>query len=124
MTLGYACEMADRLAGNRIPMEQKVRWLSVLDGSIHREILQRHRETAHIPFGGYDGDTDPDRELLVPAPYDEIYRWFLEMEIFSANGELLRANNAGARYNSALLAYGDAVNRSCTPLGVRGLRLV
>lgn len=124
MTLGDACETVDRLAGNQIELEMKVKWLSTLDSMLHREILLRHQGTCCAAFGGYSGETDPDQELLAPEPYDEIYRWYLEMQIHDANGEILKYNNAAQRFNRALLAYGDWVNRTCMPLGAEGLRLV
>lgn len=124
MTLGEACKWADRLAGNQIPMELKVKWLSDLDGTVHKEILLRHQGTCQVPFSGYDGGTDPETPLLVGEPYDGIYRWYLEMQIHNTNGEILKYNNAAKNFNSALLAFGDYVNRSHLPLGMAGLKLI
>lgn len=123
MTLEAACALGDRIAGNQIPLPIKVRWLSCLDGQIHREILQTHAGNG-CTFEGYDGDTEPQQVLLIPEPYDEIYRWYLEMQIHDTNGEILKYNNAAERFNSALLAYGDWVNRTRLPLGREQLRLV
>lgn len=124
MTLGDACETVDRLAGNQIPFSVKVKWVSTLDSMLYREILQTHRGACRCPFRGYDGSTDPETRLLAEEPYDEIYRWYLEMQIRDTNGELLKYNNAAQKFNSALLAFGDYINRTYTPLGRQQLNLV
>ena len=53
--------------------------------------------------------------LRVPWPYDEIYRWYLEMKIADANGEMTRYNNAMAKYNAYYTAYQDFYNRTNMP---------
>lgn len=124
MTIGMAIETLDALVYNQIEESVKVRWLSELDGVVHREILQTHAETAGRDFSGYDGSTDMGTPLLVPPPYDRVYEWYLEMQVFDTLGEITRYNNAARKYNTALLAYADQVNRVCTPLGARSLGLV
>lgn len=124
MTLSQAISRGDALADNQIPFGQKVAWLSHLDGTIHREILETHAQTAGRAFSGYGGDAAPDTELLTPFPYDELYPWYLETRIHEAHGETRRYNDAVQKYNAALLSYCDFVNRSATPLGRQAVALV
>lgn len=124
MTIESAIDRLDALVYNRLGVEEKVAWLSELDGIIYREILSTHLETAGKGFPGYHGGTPMSKALLVPAPYDRLYIPYLEMRLFDVLGEITRYNNAAQQYNTALLAYADQVNRACTPLGQRCLRLV
>ena len=63
--------------------------------------------------------------LLAPAPYDGLYRHYVEAQIHYANGEMGRYNNACAAWNNALLTYRDFWCRSHMPRqGVKALRLM
>ena len=121
MTIAQALDTVDRLTANQVDAGHKVAWLSTLDGTVHQEILAPHGAAGTFP--GYPPGTDMDTVLLVPPPYDVVYRWYLEMLIHDANGEMTRYNNAAEKYNAALLAYADYVNRTtpvaqATPLGL------
>ena len=115
MTIREALETVDRLKPNQYGSADKLRWLSELDGVVYREILLAH-ETQVPAFEGYAPETDLDgTELLIAWPYDEIYRWYLEMKIDDANGEMTKYNNSAAKYNMYYQAYQNACNRAHLP---------
>ena len=87
MTIREALETVDRLKPNQYGSADKLRWLSDLDGTV----------------------------LLIAWPYDEIYRWYLEMKIDDANGEMTKYNNSAAKYNMYYQAYQNACNRAHLP---------
>ncbi len=116
MTIDQAISQVDALTFNQIDAPAKRAWLERLDALIRTEV-----HGAHI---GCASEPDGEDALLVPAPYDELYRWYLEMHIHDANGELVKYNNAAAKYNAALLAYMDYVNRTYPSKGVTALTLV
>ena len=68
-------------------------------------------------FTGYPETVDLDTRLRIPHPYDEIYRWYLEMKIDDANGEMTKYNNSAAKYNTYYQAYQNAYNRAHMPKG-------
>ena len=115
MTIREAIEQTDALKDNQYTQEQKIGWLSQLDGYVFKEIILTH-ENDGTPFSGFNSETDPDTELLVPAPYTDVYRWFLESRIDLANGELAKYNNSVSLYNNAYLTYFDYYNRTHAPL--------
>lgn len=123
MTINSCLDLLDQLTGNQIDRAIKVMWLSNLDRVIYEDILKKHVGTDETEFEGYDGDTDGDTTLLAPPPYDEVYRWYLEMQVHDANGEIVRCNNATAKYNAAMLSYMDYINRTYMPKGVKNLKL-
>ena len=115
MTIREALETVDRLEPNQYGSADKLRWLSELDGAVYREILTQH-ETQTAAFAGYTPEADLDGTvLLIEWPYDEIYRWYLEMKIADANGEMTRYNNAMAKYNAYYTAYQYFYNRTNMP---------
>lgn len=110
MNIQTAIEQIDRQVVNQIEDGDKIRWLTDLDRTIYATILSKANADISAPaFNEYDLDT----ELLVKAPYDEVYRWYLEMQIHGINGEAGRYNIAASKYNSALIAFGDYVQREC-----------
>lgn len=70
-----------------------------------------------IFFTGYDDNTDLQTELLVPAPYDEVYLRWMEAQIDYHNGEYDRYNNAMDMYNTAFTGYQNYYNRTHMPKG-------
>lgn len=124
MTIQTAIEMTDSLCFNQIDTVPKIKWLSDLDWTVYQDVLQTHEGTAQIPYSGYGPDVDLETELLIQAPYDELYRWYLEMKIHDATGETARYNNAAAKYNAAFIAYADFVNRKHMPKGQSQIKII
>lgn len=122
MTILDAIKGFDALTPNPLPFPTKVQWLSNLDGQIWRDVPSCREEAGD--FSGYTEATDPQTRLLVPHPYEELYRWYLEMMVWDALGEMSRYNNAAQKYNTVLLRYMDDVNRSRIPLRGTQLRLI
>lgn len=116
MTIRQVIEQVDLLTANQIPMEQKVMWLSDLDGRVAGEVYAGRETVRDIPFSGYDADTDLETGLLIQAPYDEVYRWWLEMKIQDVNGEIVRYNNAAQKYNLAMQDFMNYVTRTYPPV--------
>ena len=76
-----------------------------------------------IFFTGYNEDTDPQTELLVPAPYDEVYLRWMEAQIDYHNGEYDKYNNAIIMFNAAFEAYAAYYNQHHMPVS-RGKRFL
>ena len=69
-----AMDIIDRLDGlepNQYSPEQKLRWLSILDGKIYEEVL-RPRETEPK---GFTESVNGNEELLVPFPSTISRQW-------------------------------------------------
>ena len=116
MRIREAIEMIDRLMPNQYGEEDKVHWLSELDGIADREVFRAHeREEDMGEFTGYPPGVDLDTSLMIPLPDEDIYRWYLEMKICDANGELTKYNNAAAKYNSYWQGFWNAYNQDHMP---------
>ena len=112
MTIQEALTQADSLRHNSYSQEEKISWLSRLDGKIKRLILDTH-EGENAAFGGYDADTPQDTQLLVGRPFEEIYLYWLEAQICYRDGEIADYNSAIAQYNRLYSAFAEDV-RKCT----------
>lgn len=117
MTLIEAINRINILKPNTYSQEEKVKWLSNLDGIIKKEIIDTHEGAEGVVFNGYDEFTDLSTVLLVPAPYDDVYLRWLEAQIDYANGEYARFNNVVQAYNDAYSAYFRDYNKTHMPLG-------
>ena len=116
MTINEAVDLVDRLKPNQYDHELKVKWLSKLDGMIFREVISMHEGNTITEFPGYD-DACPDTVLLVPYPYDEdVYNYFLQMQIDRENGEVGKYNQSATMFNNAYKIYCDWYNRTYMPL--------
>lgn len=117
MTLQQAIDRIDAIMHNTYSREQKVEWLSRLDSMVQRLIIDTHEGGDSVAFAGYDDSTGMDTVLLAPAPFDEMYVRWLEAQIYYANGEYDKYNNAILMYQTAYDGYANYYNRSHLPKG-------
>lgn len=73
MTILNAITQSDSLMPNPFSEEQKIIWLSEIEGTILKEIY--HKKDSEIIT--YEINTPPETELLCAAPYDGIYIQYL-----------------------------------------------
>ena len=118
MTITEAITRLDSLKPNGYSQTDKIGWLSIVDGMIKNNIINTHEGGEEVTFNGYyDDDTPPDTELIVKAPYDELYISWLSSKVDFHNGEFTRYNNNIIRYNDTLTAYANHYNRTHMPKG-------
>ena len=107
MKIIEAIHKLDALKFNTYSQNDKIQWLSKLDLAVKRLIMDNCEENPAADFQGYTVDVPLDTELLVPAPFDEIYIRWLEAQIDYHNGEIDRYNNSISLYNAMFDAYGS-----------------
>lgn len=117
MTIMEVLYRIDEVKPNSYSQPEKIKWLSTLDGVIKSEIVDTHEGGEGVVFNGYNEDSDLATELLVPAPYDDIYLRWLETQIDYANGEYGKYNNSMAMYNTAYTSFANYYNRTHMPKG-------
>ena len=116
MTIAEAISKVDALKPNTFNPGVKVDWLSTLDARVKSKIIDAHECNEPIFFYGYDSLSDQKTELLVPAPYDEMYLRWLEAMIDYHNSEDSRYNNAIILFNNAYEDYKNYYTRTHMPL--------
>ena len=120
MTAIEAITRTDRMSPNQIADPEKLRWLSVLDGRVRRELWDTHydSESASRQNESETGTIlDPTAELLIPHPWDETYLYWLAAMIDHTLGEIGRYNENIALFHSYYGAYADHYHRTHLPRG-------
>lgn len=115
MTILEAINKIDTLKPNNYTHDDKIKWLSNLDGIIKKEIIDTHEGGESIVFNGYDSNTPLETVLLVPNPYDDIYLKWLESQIDYTNAEYRKYNNSASAYNTAYSVFERYYNRQNKP---------
>ncbi len=115
MTIAEAITKVDALKPNTYPAEKKVEWLSSLDHRVKSQIIDTHEGQDPKYFYGYDSRTSHETELLVPAPYDEMYLHWLEAMIDYYNSDDDRYNNAIILFNNSYKGYKEHYTRNHMP---------
>lgn len=92
MTLNAAIAKANELRPNTLNDEMKADWVAQLDGDV-AEMMELPTPSPDFPV---------DHELLMPAPYDYIYVYYLCALIDQANEESALYANDMAIANSAI----------------------
>lgn len=116
MTIAEAISKVDALKPNTYDFKDKVEWLSALDSRVKSKIIDAHHSNEPVFFYGYDSENDKEMELLVPAPYDEIYLRWLEAQIDYYNSDDDRYNNAIILFNNAYEDFKKYYTRTHMPI--------
>lgn len=97
MTIREAIAMADDIKPNAFETATKLAWLNRLEGTLASEVFllapEEVRQLRYAPG-------ELDAELLVDAPYDDLYVLWLEAQIDRANGEYNKYQNTMQSYNA------------------------
>ena len=105
--------LVDLKEPNSYTDNEKIKWLSDLDGKIFNEVILTH-EHEDVEFTPYTAKTD---ELLIGAPYGEdIYVHYVIARIAAGNAEVARYNQQIAMYNAAYSQWWNKHNSTITPL--------
>lgn len=115
MTLIEAINKIDSIKPNAYTQSEKVAWLSRLDGIVKLEIIDTHDGAEETVFDGYNDETLLDTELLVNAPYDNLYIHWLEAMIDYNNAEFAKYNNSITAYNDVYRGFRNFYNKTHVP---------
>lgn len=116
MTVQQAIERANEMRmGNSSTDEMKIRWLSELDGMIYNDVIRKHKGNESKIMPEYSTD-NTNAELIVEAPYDVLYVYYLMAQIDLAASEINKYNASVQLYNSALSNYKNYYRRNHRPL--------
>lgn len=116
MTVAQVIIDTDNKKPNQYSPEDKVKWLSELDGMVKRQVIDTHEGYDTVVFSPYDVDTDMDKKLLISEPYTSLYALYLFMQIDFLNAEYTRYNNSAAMFNSSYQQFVSDYNRTHKPL--------
>ena len=115
MTVSEAISKADAIAPNQYTDQQKLDWLSTLDGRIYHEVFRTHEPGfgVMLPYEGHDSTDD---ELFVQEPYGaDLYVNYLLSRVAEANAEIQKYNLYATLFNEAYKSFTNKFNREHMP---------
>lgn len=115
MTIRQAITRIDALIPNTYSDADKIAWLSNVDRTVSKTIMETHADAYSVMYEDYS-DESMDTELLAPAPYDDLYLRWLEAQIHYYNGESAAYNAAITLYNTTYNSFANWYNRTHMPL--------
>lgn len=101
MCLAELISLIDETKPNQYTKEQKVRWLSEVEGMVADDILNNY-EGEQIEFESYDYDRDMERELLLPDRFSDVYINYISAKIDFQNMETEQYNNDVAMFEASM----------------------
>ena len=117
MTIQGAIDLADQMKPNMMATPVKLKFLNEVEGKIYSEIVLTHvHSMAECEKPEYDTGTDPGTVLIMPAPYDMLYVYYIMMKIDLLNQEMDKYNNDGALFEQAYGEAQDWWNRTRMPI--------
>jgi len=119
MTVKNIVDLVDTKEPNSYTIDEKVAWLSNLDGKIFEEVLKKYKEfDPDDEFTPYSTSTYATDTMLIGNPYGEdIYVHYLIAMIAQGNAETPRYNQQITLYNTAYSQWWNHYNTTHTPLG-------
>ena len=125
MTPNKAIETVDRLKPNSYSEEDKLRWINDLEGNVKRlvfqwdekylEELKSRLESGKLTQEQYNElveqtkpytyPNDMDKELLIPAPFENLYELYLSAQIDYHNKEYEYYNNSVTMFETQYSEY-------------------
>ncbi len=124
MTIKECIDSVDNVKPNQYGIEEKVKWLSFLDGIIINDVIKTHEgyRNEYEEFEGYSPD-ELGTKLVIESPYDNVYLAYLKMKIDEENGETARYNSSATMYNAYLMAYKKHYNKTHMPISRNRLKI-
>ena len=110
-----AINRIDSLVPNGFSQQDKIAWLSTVDGVVKNNIINTHEGADKVEWQPYTETTSIETELLVPAPYDTMYIYWLQAQIDYWNQDMSKYNNSISMYNTAYSEYERFYNRTNAP---------
>jgi hypothetical protein len=108
-TLNEVIDRVDAIKLNPFRPEEKTAWLSEIDGKISLNLL------GVAEAATYTYPDDSDKELLVGAPYDRLYDYYLYSMIDFNSREYENYNNSTDMFNEAYEEYAKWYRRNNRP---------
>ena len=98
-TIREVLARVDQRKPNAFTAEQKVAWISALEGRIAIDVFLM--DISEAEQFQYQAEADQDTKLLIRFPHDDLYDLWLYAQIDMANGEYDKYQNAMIQYNEA-----------------------
>lgn len=122
MTIQEAINDCREKRPNQYNDEDLIKWLSDVEWSLVMNVYSRYEGFENEKaFTGYAGDADQSTKLFAPAPFDNIYRYWLYSMVDFHNNDITRYNMAATMYSGQLEAFEVYMIQNHKPLPKPGI---
>lgn len=121
MTPASMIDRLDAMLPNGYGPDDKLEWLTEIDGRVKNEILATHElgDGEEMPEAiDYNGSNMDSVELLIDKPYTDVYLYWLQSKVHYFNQETNHYNNAMTMFNTAWTTYANHHRRTHLPVRV------
>ncbi|MBR3974402.1 MAG: hypothetical protein IKJ88_00920 [Clostridia bacterium] len=87
-----------------IDTDRLIEFVNTVEMQIKKEIIDTHEGAEKYVFNGYTTDDVEGTQLIAPAPYSEMYVFYVSAQISLAENNIASFNNEMALFNQW---YGD-----------------
>ena len=117
MTPNKVIEKVDSKKPNAYSEEDKMGWISDVDSMARKLVLMESKAEP------YRYPEDGDKELLIPAPYESVYEFYVEAMIDFHNREYQNYNNSVQMFSTRFEEYRKAYIRENKPKSVGNFKI-
>lgn len=114
MTIKEVIDYVDSINPNDMTREEKINILSDLDLSLYNDVISNYKDAPS--FNGYNPEEiDEDTKLLVNAPYSDMYKFYLNAQVYLLHQEINYYNNNMEIFNdlySKFIAFYNRTNKT------------
>jgi hypothetical protein len=114
MTIKEVIDYVDSINPNDMTREEKINILSDLDLSLYNDVISNYKDAPS--FNGYNPEEiDEDTKLLVKAPYSDMYKFYLNAQVYLLHQEINYYNNNMEIFNdlySKFIAFYNRTNKT------------
>ena len=104
MTLNEIITTVNELKPNQFEDELMLEWLNTVEGKAMNEVFcmrEADERIEQLNYKKYDKRTEMGRELLIPEPYTDLYKYYLFAMIDLTNEETDRYTNSMLMFNNS-----------------------
>lgn len=106
MTVSGAINDCKEKRPNQFSDEDLIKWLSDVELDLVHSVFGRYEGfEQEKAFTGYTPQTQADTQLLAPAPFDNLYRYWLYAMVDLHNNDITRYNMAATLFLQQLEAF-------------------
>lgn len=117
-TMNTVIAQVDQVKPNAYSDEDKANWINTLEGMVSLLVCKEENPTVYaIP-------EDMDKELRIPAPFEDVYALYVEAMIDFSNREYNNYNNAMLMFNERFDEYKKYYIRTNLPNSAKNFRNV
>lgn len=110
MTVKEAIDYCKEMKPDKYTDANYVKWLNEIESDIYYNIILPREDSEEIEYEKY-ADATSNKKLIVGAPYEDIYTYYLMAKVDYFNDEMIKYNNNMSMSNSLKTSFANDYNQ-------------